>query len=95
MPELRDRFFYHRVFLNGRTARLDLALVGAGLALGLRSPLPLLTAAPYLLMARTHARRTQPLPPSPGVVLAADVAADFVGLAAMLWGSLRYRSVVV
>lgn len=95
MPELRDRFFYRRVFLNGRTARLDLALAGAALALGFGSALPLVTAAPYLRMARAHARRAQPLGPSPGAVLGADVAADLVGLAAMLWGSVRYRSAVV
>lgn len=95
MPELRDSFFYRRVFLNGRTARLDLALAGAALAIGLRSPLPLLTAVPYVRTARAHARRARPLGPSPGAVLAADVAADVVGLAAMLWGSVRYRSALV
>ena len=82
MPELRDHFFYRRLFLNRRTAALDLGLAGALAALALRSPFPLLAAAPY---ARMAARRP------PGVI-AADVAADLVGLQSLLLGSLRYRS---
>jgi glycosyltransferase involved in cell wall biosynthesis len=82
VPELRDHFFYRRLFLNRRTAALDLALAGALAAALVRSPVPLLAAAPY---ARTALRRP------PGVV-PADVAADLVGLQSLLVGTLRYRS---
>ncbi len=65
MPDLRDEFLYRRVFLNRRTARLDLALVAAAIALRTGSPLPLLLTAPYLRVARTHARRALPVDPRP------------------------------
>ena len=92
MPELRDHFLYRRLFLNRRTAALDLALAGAGAALALRSPLPLLAAEPYRRMVTARARS---FPSGRGQVAAADVAADLVGLASMLRGSARYRSVVL
>ena len=82
VPELRDHFFYRRLFLNRRTATLDLALLGALAAALLRSPVPLLAAAPY---ARTALRR-------PPAVVPADVAADLIGLQSLLVGTLRYRS---
>jgi glycosyltransferase involved in cell wall biosynthesis len=95
MPELRREFLYRRVFLNRRTARFDLALVGVALALARRSPLPLALAVPYSRAARTHARRALPLGPSPGGVLAADLAADLVGLAALLSGTVGHRAPVL
>jgi glycosyltransferase involved in cell wall biosynthesis len=89
IPELRERFFYRRVFLNRRSAALDLALAGTLAALVLRSPLPLLAGAPYGRMVAARARSFGS--PWPGVA-AADVAADLVGLASLLRGTLRYRS---
>jgi glycosyltransferase involved in cell wall biosynthesis len=94
MPELRSAFLYRRVFLSRRSARFDLAVAGLALALGLRSSLPLAAGAPYLRTVRAQASRAS-TGPSPAAVAAADIAADVVGLAAMLYGSVIYRSVVV
>ncbi len=55
VPELREHFFYRRVFLSRRTAAFDLALAGAAGGLLLRSPLPLLAAGPT--RARSGAAR--------------------------------------
>ncbi len=89
VPELREHFFYRRLFLNRRTAALDAALAAALAALALGSPLPLAATAPYARAVIRHAGRSE----APrGPVAAADVAADLVGLAAMARGSVRYRS---
>lgn len=92
MPELRGHFLYRRVFLNRRSAALDLALAGAAAALALRSPLPLLAAEPYRRMV---AARTRSFSSRQKQVAAADVAADLIGASSMVRGSLRYRSMVV
>jgi glycosyltransferase involved in cell wall biosynthesis len=89
MPELRDAFFYRRLFLNRRSAALDLALAGAVAAAVLRSPLPALAAAPY---GRMVAARARAFGRRAAAVAAADVAADLVGLAGLAQGSARYRS---
>jgi hypothetical protein len=95
MPELRSAFLYRRVFLNGRTARFDLAVAGALAGAALESPLPLLTALPYLRAQARQARRARPGGPRPAAVALADLVADAVGLLALLEGSARYRSLVV
>jgi glycosyltransferase involved in cell wall biosynthesis len=92
MPELRGHFLYRQLFLNRRSATLDLALAGAAAALVLRSPLPLAAAEPYRRMVADRARS---FGPRRRQVAAADVAADLVGLASMLRGSARYRSIVL
>jgi glycosyltransferase involved in cell wall biosynthesis len=94
-PELRDGFLYRRLFLNPRTAHLDLALAAAGLAWICDSPLPLLAALPYLEAVRGHSRRSQRSAAARWTVALADVAADAVGGAAMAAGSLRHRSPVL
>lgn len=93
IPELREHFFYRRLFLNSRTAALDLGLAGALAALALRSPLPLAALAPY---ARHVARGARPFGVAswPGVA-GAHVIADAVGFAALVRGSLRYRSPLI
>jgi glycosyltransferase involved in cell wall biosynthesis len=94
VPELRRRFFYRRLFLNRRGAALDAALAGSLAALALRSPLPLLALAPYGWMAAERPRRFHEST-RPGArigIAAADVGADLVGLAALVRGSVRYRS---
>ena len=100
MPELRRAFLYRRLFLNQRTAKLDLALAAGALALavplrallgGRRSP----PRRPTLRELRRHAARAPEAPPGTAAVAAADVAADLVGLAALLAGSARYRAPVV
>jgi glycosyltransferase involved in cell wall biosynthesis len=90
-PELRERFLYRRMFLDGRTARLDLALAAAALAVPLRSRLPLLAALPYLVQVRARARRSE----AAWSVAALDVAADLLGAAALAAGSVRHRSLVL
>lgn len=95
MPELRTSFLYRSVFLNARTARLDLALAAGALAVRTGSPLAWLALAPYTRELWTQARRFPDANHNPALVAAADVAADLVGLAALLEGSLRYRSPVL
>jgi hypothetical protein len=95
MPELRASFLHRRLFLNRRSARLDLGLAAVAIALGTRTRWPLLALAPYAREVRTHARRFPEGNRHPAGVAAADVAADLVGLAALLAGSLRYRSPVL
>jgi glycosyltransferase involved in cell wall biosynthesis len=94
-PELRDTFLYRRAFLNSRSARFDLALAGGALALARGSPLWLVAAAPYLRTLRAHARRDSHDRLSPELVALADVAADAVGLLSLLYGSMRFRAMVV
>ena len=81
-PELREAFLYRRVFLSARHAMLDLALVG----LIVRRPV---LALPYLVAVERD-RRARGTGPA-----AVEVAADAVGAAAALAGSLRARTVVL
>ena len=84
IPELRQTFFWHRVFLTPRSAAFDLALAGAVVAAATRRPWALALAAPYARIAR---RRPRAWP--------VDLAADAVGLASLLAGSARARSLVL
>ena len=95
MPELRSSFLHRRVFLNRRTARLDLAVAAIAIAARTGSPLPWLAVAPYARELRAHARRFPEAHRNLAAVAAADVAADLVGLAALVAGSVRYRSPVL
>ena len=93
MPELRRAFLHRRLFLNARTARFDLALAAAGMALAARRPAALLGVAPYARAVVVAAQRA-PAPARPGVA-AADVIADALGAVALAAGSIRYRSPVL
>ncbi len=62
---------------------------------GSGSPLPWLAVAPYARELNVHARRFPQAHRHPAAVAAADLAADLVGLAALVGGSLRYRSPVL
>jgi glycosyltransferase involved in cell wall biosynthesis len=84
IPELRDAFFWRRVFLTPRSAAFDAALAGVLLAAGSRRAWPLALALPYALIARRR-RRAWPV----------DLVADAVGLGALLTGSVRARSPVL
>jgi GT2 family glycosyltransferase len=84
IPELRDTFFWRRVFLTRRSAAFDLALAGLLLAVARRRPWPIALTVPYVRMAR---RRPGAWP--------VDVAADALGLAALLVGSVREGAVVL
>ncbi len=93
MPELRRTFLYRHVFLNRRTARLDLALAACGLGLACRSRAWPILAVPYARELWTNSARGSGSPAA--AVAVADVAADLVSFAALAWGSGRYRSLVI
>jgi len=83
VPELRREMLYERFFLSDRTARFDAAVLGLILAAAARRPVLAAVAIPY-------ARRLASDPGGPF----AGVAADAVGLAALMVGSVRYRSLL-
>jgi glycosyltransferase involved in cell wall biosynthesis len=91
IPELRHDFFYRRWFLNARSARFDMAVAGVAAAVLTRRAAPAILAVPYLGALRTRARAS----PRPVEVAAVELAADAVGAAAMVYGSLRSRSLLV
>jgi glycosyltransferase involved in cell wall biosynthesis len=92
VPELREHFFYRRVFLSKRTAMFDAAAVGIAAAAFAGSPLPLIAAAPY---ARHLAKRARPYRKRGPLVAAVDVAADAVSVGSLLYGSVRNRSLLL
>jgi glycosyltransferase involved in cell wall biosynthesis len=92
VPELRRERFFCRLFVSRRTAAFDLALVGVLAAAVWRSPLPLAVTLPYL---RLLARRTLPWGRRAPAVLAAEAAADAVGLVSLLEGDLRRRTLLL
>lgn len=85
VPELRDELFFARWFLSSRTAAFDLALLG--LATRRR-----LLALPYLTLIAKEAAGWQQLTPK---VVPVRLAADLVGAASLLRGSLKRRSAVL
>jgi len=90
---MRRDWLHRRVFLSADTARFDLALAGAALAVATRRRAPLLAAVPY---ARGVVRWARPLGTRRlGVNAAVRVARDAVGAAALLVGSARHRSLVI
>lgn len=93
IPELRDAVFYRRAFLSRRTAAYDLAAAAVVAAAVTRRPALLLGGVPYarqvLAVAGPAGRRRGPL------VAAVEVAADSVGAAALLAGSVRARSALL
>ena len=87
-PELRGALTL-RLFLTPRSARFDLALASVAGAVVARRPWLALGAGPYV---RRHLRTDQLWRRSVARHNAAEVAADLVGLAALLWGSARART---
>jgi glycosyltransferase involved in cell wall biosynthesis len=92
VPELRGTLYFARYFLSGRTAAWDLALVAGALAIVSSSPLPLPAGAPYVLLLVRQARRWRRKAPQ---AVAAGVAADAVGCASLVYGSLRHHTPVL
>lgn len=93
VPELRDESLYGRVFFNHVTARFDCALAGLTAALVTRRSWWVLAAIPYLGHVRGHARQW----PARGQLsyLAGAPAVEAATLAALLTGSLAWRSLVL
>jgi hypothetical protein len=93
IPELRAELLWARYFHSQRSAAFDAALAAAALALLMRRRVALATAAPYALVlyldARGHGAREA------ATVTLAGIAADAVGCAALVTGSVRYRAPVL
>jgi glycosyltransferase involved in cell wall biosynthesis len=92
IPEFRRRTLFLRVFHTQRSAAFDAALAAIAVAARRRSWLPLLATAPYLRLAvrgTLQYRRRAPL------VAAVRMAADAVNCAALVAGSIRWRSPVL
>lgn len=93
IPELRDTVLTRRWFLAPRTLAFDLAALGTIAAAATRSPFPLLATLPYARHLRRraagHGLRRGP------VIAAVDVAADAVGAAALVAGSVKERTLVL
>lgn len=92
IPELRDTLFFGQVFLSRRSAAFDAALAGTALfAWGRRSGFAF--TLPY---ARLLARDVRGQPMRFALkVMAAELAADAVGLGALMWGSIERRTLVL
>jgi glycosyltransferase involved in cell wall biosynthesis len=92
VPELRHELLWGGVFLNARTAKFDAALAGLALAAMTRRPglAAAAAAGPYVRALSWDARGAGGLGSVP-----VQVAADAVGLAAMLIGAARYRSLLL
>ena len=85
VPEIREEFLFARLFLNRRTAAFDLAVLGL---IARRRAL----ALPYLAALLAEALPWRRLAPK---VVPVRIAADAVGFAALVRGSLRWRSPVL
>ena len=93
VPEMREHVWYRRYFHSRRSALFDLAVLGAVLARATRMRFWLVLAVPYGTLTARKLRRTGPrhIP----VVAAAQIAADTIGLIALLYGSAAHRSVLL
>jgi hypothetical protein len=89
VPELRSAG-YLKIFRSRRAAACDTALVGVAVTIVTRRRTPLLAAAPWLafLARAARGRWGRPLP----VRMAQEAAADLVGAAALVKGTLRSRT---
>jgi glycosyltransferase involved in cell wall biosynthesis len=92
VPELRDAFFYRRLFLTKRSGAFDLALASCATALATRSRAPLAGALPYAWLAGRNALRWRHRAP---LVAAAGLAADAIGAVSLAIGSARWRTPVL
>ena len=90
IPELRREFFYRRVFLSRRTAAFDLAIAGLLVARVTQRRSPAAAALPYVRLVYADVREAHGPATAVGRVLA-----DGVGLAALIAGSLRHRSLLL
>ncbi len=93
VPELRDGTFHRHVFFNEVTAKFDYALAGLAAAAATRRGRWLLAAVPYLRHVRHHARQW-PARDQLSYLAGAPIV-EAATLAALLTGSLAWRSVVL
>jgi glycosyltransferase involved in cell wall biosynthesis len=92
VPELRRELLEAEVFLGRRSMRTAAAL--AGLALGSRSRWAHALTLPLVIhLARMGARARSPR--AAGIGIAKRLVADVVREIALVWGSIRYRSIVL
>jgi hypothetical protein len=87
VPELRAELFFAHLFLTKRSASFDAALAGLALAAITRRPLLVAAALPYLRTLAVDLREPR--------TAAGLLAADVVGLGALVLGSARYRSLLL
>ncbi|MCP9488558.1 MAG: glycosyltransferase family 2 protein [Solirubrobacteraceae bacterium MAG38_C4-C5] len=92
IPELRETLFWRRVFLSRRSAAFDLALVGLGVGVRSRRAGACCAAIPYLAIAVSSTRHRGRRRPWATLVY---IAADAVGAAALVVGSVRARTPVL
>lgn len=90
IPELRQAMFYRRYFINERQARFDFALTGIALSALARRPWPAIMSLPY---ARTVWRDLRE--PDGAIKVLGRTSADAVGLAALITGSVRNRTLLL
>jgi glycosyltransferase involved in cell wall biosynthesis len=98
-PELRSQFLWARAFVTRRAAAFDAALAGTAGAIACLAVLPpgtalvpLIATLPY---SRILARRVLGLGRHGPKVALVEATADLVGFAALAWGSLRRRTLVL
>lgn len=91
IPEIRARRSVGWIFLSSQTAAFDIAVAGVFVAATTRSRLPLLAAAPYAasLKERVGTSRWAPR------LAAVELAADAIGLVALMRGSLEARTLLL
>ena len=93
VPELREALLWRRWFLTSRSAAALTAAVALG---GLRrTPLAALLALPYARFMRRELLSARAGRGGPAGVVAASAASDLTLLAALAWGSLRARCLVL
>ncbi|MEA2226867.1 MAG: hypothetical protein QOF04_497 [Solirubrobacteraceae bacterium] len=92
-PGIRETFLRRRVFLPGPTAAFEAAVLGTVAAAVVRSPLPLAAALPYVRRLFRTARQWPRYPT--WRLVAVTVAADAVGTAALVSGSVEQRTLVL
>jgi glycosyltransferase involved in cell wall biosynthesis len=92
-PDLRRTLLHRRLFLSPRSLKLDLALAALTVAAVRRSTLPLIGVAPYALELRRYARERGG--DDWKRVAAVDAAADLLGAAALVHGSVEARTPVL
>lgn len=90
VPELRAEMLYAGLFLNRRAASFDAGLAAVGLATATRRPAFAVAGIPYARVLMDDLREAD------GAKRAvARLSADAVGLAAMVIGSVRYRTLLI